>query len=89
MSSSYEEIANRLFGTPEQNPPQPAMPDLDGAVDTSGGIAAALSISPSEFQHAVHFQTFCVWNDLARNGKNVCDVEGGSGAYGRSFQFYC
>ncbi|WP_297892123.1 hypothetical protein [uncultured Desulfovibrio sp.] len=53
MTRNYEEIAEGLFGVSPQQSPQPAPLEAEGAVDTSGGINAALSISPSETQQNV------------------------------------
>lgn len=51
--SNWDTIAKDLFGQPGGNAPQPAALDAEGAVDTSGGINAALSVSPSESQQDV------------------------------------
>lgn len=51
--SNLDAIAKDLFGQPGGNTSQPAPLQAEGAVDTSGGINAALSISPSEAQQDV------------------------------------
>ena len=51
--SNWDTIAKDLFGQPGENTSQPAPLEAEGAVDTSGGINAALSISPSETQQNV------------------------------------
>ena len=53
MTRNYEEIAEGLFGVSPQQSPQPAPLEAEGAVDTSGGINAALSVTPSETQQDV------------------------------------
>ena len=51
--SNWDTIAKDLFGQPDANTTHPIPLEADGAVDTSGGITAALSVSPSEVQQDV------------------------------------
>lgn len=51
--SSHKEIAERLLGDSAQNDQRPSPPEAEGAVNTPGGIEAALSISPNEMQQVV------------------------------------
>ena len=52
-ATNWDGIIKDVFGQPGDNAPQPAPLEAEGAVDTSGGINAALSISPSETQQDV------------------------------------
>lgn len=52
-ATNWNNIVQDLFGQPDANTTHPIPLEADGAVDTSGGITAALSVSPSEVQQDV------------------------------------
>lgn len=52
-ATNWNNIVQDLFGQPNANTTPPTPLEADGAVDTSSGITAALSVSPSEMQQDV------------------------------------
>lgn len=52
-ATNWNNIVQDLFGQPDASTMPPTPLEADGAVDTSGGVTAALSVSPSEMQQNV------------------------------------